>query len=53
MKTFFNTRTARTLQRNGEKYLLLIKDGDKKGRDAFIKEYTQFDHLDLNSQSKK
>ena len=53
MKTFFNIRTGRTLQRNGEKYLPLIKDEDKKRIDVFIKECTQFDHLDLKSQSRK
>ena len=37
----FNIRTGKTLQRNGEEYLLTIKDKREKRRDAFIKERTE------------
>ena len=37
----FNIRTGRALQRNGEEYLLTIKDEGEKRRDAFIKECTE------------
>ena len=37
----FNIRTGRALQRNGEEYLLTIKDEGEKKRDAFIKECTE------------
>ena len=37
----FNIRTGRALQRNGEEYLLTIKDEGEKRRDGFIKEYTK------------
>ena len=36
-----NIRTGKTLQRNGEEYLLTIKDKREKRRDAFIKERTE------------
>ena len=37
----FNIRTGRVLQRNGQEYLLTIKDEGEKRRDAFIKECTE------------
>ena len=38
---FFNVRTGRRLQRNGEEHLLTIKDQDEKRRNVFIKECTE------------
>ena len=48
----FNIRTGRTLQRNGEEYLLTIKVEGEKRKDAFVKEFLK-DHIDLKIQSKK